>query len=58
MIVEKLRYIAIDLHDLRQSVILRTLTEVAEVTRVSKNTLTKRVEGVHGHYLIVPYTSK
>jgi len=51
-------YIVINLWDLRKSVILPSITELANITGVHRNTLRLNPEGIHGHFLIIPYKLK
>lgn len=51
-------YIVIDLHDLRKSVIVPSITELADITGVHRNTLRIDPEGIYGHFMIIPYKLK
>ena len=51
-------YLIIDLYDLRKSMILSSITEVADLTGVHRNTLRLDPTGIYGHFLIIPYKLK
>jgi len=58
MNIKKPYYIVIDLWDLRKSTILPSITELADITGVHRNTLRINPEGIYGHFLIIPYKLK
>lgn len=48
-------FIAVDLHDMRQSKVIGNKKELAELVGVNRNTLTNGCEGIYGHYFVVRY---
>jgi hypothetical protein len=46
-------YILINLYALQDSVVAASVSEVSRVTGVHRNTLSRGINGPHGHYMVV-----